>query len=220
MKKILSPIIPLGISFLLGGCPSETPSSKAVRPSPSPEPSPPAPTFNQEIKNSPVLTTVPGLIPPTNPARQRTEVVVGRIDPFALVPVQPTVTPKKSERPAQKSPPVAPKTVQKPSSLANKSSLPKPPLPPLPPQPTAADQVLVSGIIQLPTTAIAIVQAPGERTVRSVQAGDTISNGQVLVKAIYANPENPLVILEQHGIQVMKKLGQQATSPDSASTTS
>jgi hypothetical protein len=169
---------------------------------------------------------VPGLIPPTNPQQQKAQVVAGRADPFSIIALQPRFIPdadKQKATPANgdnksgsgkpltsapQLPPLPPN-----GNGAIGDELTAPPTPPLPPQPTEANQVQVSGIIQLPTTAVAIVRAPGERTVRSVSAGARLANGQVLVKAIYANPENPIVILEQHGIEVTKKLGQASAPP-------
>jgi hypothetical protein len=169
---------------------------------------------------------VPGLIPPTNPQQQKAQVITGRADPFSIIAVQPRLIPKADKLKAaatgedNKSSPSKPLTsgpqLPPPPSNGNGAipdEVAAPPEPPLPPQPTEANQVQVSGIIQLPTTAVAIVQAPGERTVRSVSAGTRLANGQVLVKAIYANPENPIVILEQYGIEVTKKLGQAAPPP-------
>jgi hypothetical protein len=164
---------------------------------------------------------VPGLIPAANGDKQKSQVVVGRADPFALIPIKPKVTinPSGTDKinnqggPGSKS--------ASPEGMAPNFPAPNlpfpvpftPPSPPALPQPTEANQVL-------PTSAIAIVRAPGERTVRSVAPGATLSNGRVLVKAIYANPDNPIVILVQHGIQVTKKLGAAAQPPQTPGATS
>lgn len=79
--------------------------------------------------------------------------------------------------------------------------------PPPPPDPTEAKSVVVSGVLQLPTSPVAIVLAPGESVARQVTQGQKISNGQVLVKAIYAT-DNPMVVFEQYGIEVVKKVGE------------
>jgi hypothetical protein len=78
---------------------------------------------------------------------------------------------------------------------------------PTSPEPTEAQAVVVSGVVQLPTSPIAIVLAPGESVARRVTQGQRISNGQVLVKAIYAT-DNPMVVLEQYGVEVVRKVGE------------
>lgn len=197
----------IGVATLLGGCPSEPPPPPPPQAAqPTPPPAQPPPEVASKAPPSKPALVVPGLIPAANGDKQKSQVVVGRADPFALIPIKPKVTINPSGTfPAPNLPFPVPFT---------------PPSPPALPQPTEANQVLVSGIIQLPTSAIAIVRAPGERTVRSVAPGATLSNGRVLVKAIYANPDNPIVILEQHGIQVTKKLGAAAQPPQTPGVTS
>ena len=226
MKKNLALMI--GVATLLGGCPSAPPPPpQAAQPTPPPV-QPPPEVASKAPPSKPALA-VPGLIPAANGDKQKSQVVVGRADPFALIPIKPKVTidPSGTDNNTEGQDTPGSESAS-PEAMAPNSSAPNPPfpvpfappLPPAPPQPTEADQVLVSGIIQLPTSAIAIVRAPGERTVRSVAPGATLSNGQVLVKAIYANPENPIVILEQHGIQVTKKLGAAAQPPQTPGATS
>jgi len=52
------------------------------------------------------------------------------------------------------------------------------------------------------------VKAPGESVERRVTQGSTLSNGQVLVKAIYAGSSNPMVVLEQYGVEVTRRVGE------------
>lgn len=79
-----------------------------------------------------------------------------------------------------------------------------------PPQPDVARAVQVLGVVQIGNTAHAIVQAPNEPTSRYVQVGQRLSNGQVLVKRIEMNrgAEEPVVVLEQYGIEVPTAVGQ------------
>ena len=79
-----------------------------------------------------------------------------------------------------------------------------------PPQPDIARAVQVLGVVQIGNTAHAIVQAPNEPTSRYVQVGQRLSNGQVLVKRIEMNrgAEEPVVVLEQYGIEVPTAVGQ------------
>jgi hypothetical protein len=88
--------------------------------------------------------------------------------------------------------------------------------PPPPPQPTEAEGVQVSGIVQLPTTPMAIVKAPGEATERRVIPGSTLSNGLILVKAIDTNPDNPYIVLEQYGRTITRRLGDGVPEPAAA----
>jgi hypothetical protein len=201
--KTTSLIVPVGIlALFLNGCPSSTPpSEQAVQPSPSPQASPsPPPTFDQALQPRKVPTTtqkVAGLIPATNPNQHQGTVKQGRNDPFAMIPVEPIV----------KYPP--PKTVKRAPSkvptsvVARRSSRPSGL-----PEPNEALGVVVSGVMDLPSSPVAIVKAPGESVVRRVTQGSTLSNGQVRVKAIYAENNNPMVILEQYGVEVIKRVGE------------
>ncbi|WP_205370722.1 hypothetical protein [Thermoleptolyngbya sp. PKUAC-SCTB121] len=89
------------------------------------------------------------------------------------------------------------------------------PAPPPPPQPTMARAVKVMGVIQIGNTAHAIVQAPNEPTSRYVRVGQRLSNGEVLVKRIEMNrgSEEPVVVLEQYGIEVPIAVGQGGPPP-------
>jgi hypothetical protein len=88
--------------------------------------------------------------------------------------------------------------------------------PPPPPQLTEAEEVQVSGIVQLPSTPMAIVKAPGEATERRVIPGSTLSNGLILVKAIDTNPDNPYIVLEQRGQTITRRLGDGVPEPAAA----
>jgi len=76
------------------------------------------------------------------------------------------------------------------------------------PQPTLAERVKVTGAIQIGGVPHAIVEAPGQQP-RYVKVGDYLANGQVLVKRIEMNGGfDPVVILEQSGIEVAKRVGE------------
>lgn len=95
------------------------------------------------------------------------------------------------------------------SGSGNGLSLPPQPQPQ--PQPDLARAVKVTGFAVLKGVPRAIVQAPNERTSRSVTAGDRLSNGQVLVRRIdFSNPDQPRVILEEAGTTVAVAAGQPA----------
>ncbi|MGD2180841.1 hypothetical protein [Lusitaniella coriacea] len=135
-----------------------------------------------------------------------------------------TKTPSPATKtPQQAKPKAAPNTGSGSGSLARKPNLPTPPnaIPDFPPilQPTAADGVKVTGVIKVGGVPHAIVQAPGQES-RYVKSGDYLANGQVLVKRIeMGNGTDPIVILEQAGVEVAKRIGEGAeiAPSDSAS---
>ncbi|MBW4612767.1 MAG: hypothetical protein KME21_05705 [Desmonostoc vinosum HA7617-LM4] len=91
-------------------------------------------------------------------------------------------------------------------------------LPPTP-QPDAARGVMVSGVVLIGREPQAIIKVPDEPTSRYVQAGQRLANG-VLVKRIEMNEgSNPIVILEQYGIEVAKMVGEGAVDSKSSATT-
>jgi DNA mismatch repair ATPase MutL len=68
-----------------------------------------------------------------------------------------------------------------------------------------ARAVEVKGVMQVGERLAAIVQESDEKISRSVSAGEYLSNGAVLVKRIHlGSNEEPLVILEQNGVEVIK----------------
>ncbi|MEH2452514.1 hypothetical protein [Nostoc sp.] len=93
-------------------------------------------------------------------------------------------------------------------------------LPP-PAQPDLARAVVVTGVVLISKEPQAIIKVPDEPTSRYVQAAQRLANG-VLVKRIEMNQGyNPIVILEQYGIEVAKMVGEGAvnSTPSAASAT-
>ncbi|QFS46925.1 hypothetical protein [Nostoc sphaeroides] len=91
-------------------------------------------------------------------------------------------------------------------------------LPP-PAQPELAKAVVVTGVVLISKEPQAIIKVPDEPTSRYVQARQRLANG-VLVKRIEMNQGyNPIVILEQYGIEVAKMVGEGAvnSTPSTAS---
>lgn len=183
---------------------------------------------------------VAGLLQSTDPAERARQVQRGinGKDPFSSIPPlvsfkvpiklpdnnsQSGSAPSASNRPSA----TQPKAAQSP--VATRPSLPLPPvklpekspiqaLPPLP-DPTLARAVQVTGVIVVAGVPQAIIQAPNEGTSRYVQAGQRISNGQVLVKRIEVNNgSDPIVILEENGIEVARAVGSPATAPNAPNT--
>ena len=92
-------------------------------------------------------------------------------------------------------------------------------LPP-PPQPELAKAVMVSGVVVVGKEPQAIIKVPNEPTSRYVEAGQRLANG-LLIKRIEMNQgSEPIVIVEQYGIEVARMVGEgsakQTTSPASA----
>ncbi|BAU07683.1 hypothetical protein NIES592_09890 [Fischerella major NIES-592] len=92
-------------------------------------------------------------------------------------------------------------------------------LPPQP-QPDLAKAVFVSGVVMVGNQPQAIIKVPNEPTSRYVQAGQRLANG-VLIKRIEMNEgSEPIIILEQYGIEVTRMVGEApASSPPTATTT-
>lgn len=229
---------------MLVGCPasdqanqSPPPSQETPTPPPSPPAAPPA-TFRGAMKPATKPTpprVAAGLIPATDPDQKRAEINRGRSDPFAPFPLQPNITITVAEEPPAGTPaatapaPMGNRLAATPAPMGNRSTPAPAPMgnrptsggpivkaPPPPPQPTEAEEVQVSGIVQLPTTAMAIVKAPGEATERRVIPGSTLSNGLILVKAINTNPDNPSIVLEQYGRTITRRLGDGVPEPAAA----
>lgn len=75
------------------------------------------------------------------------------------------------------------------------------------PDPALARAVEVTGVIQIGSTYQAIVKAADEPTSRYVSVGQRLSNGRVLVKRIESNGSEPVVILEEGGVEVVRAVG-------------
>ncbi|MBD1919679.1 hypothetical protein H6F77_00890 [Microcoleus sp. FACHB-831] len=109
--------------------------------------------------------------------------------------------------------PITPPPIS-PPSLAAGPQIFRPELPQLP-DPALARGVEVSGVIQVGNVAQAIVKAPNETTSRYVSPGERLSNGQVLVKRIeMTDASSPVVILEQYGVEVAKRVGEKVAPTD------
>ncbi len=79
--------------------------------------------------------------------------------------------------------------------------------PPPPPDTSAAQGTAVTGTVEIGGTVYAIIKASGEASSRNVRAGQTISNGKVLVKRIDTNSEPPIIVLQQNGVEVLRAVG-------------
>jgi hypothetical protein len=84
-----------------------------------------------------------------------------------------------------------------------------PTAPPAPVSPTAiADAIEVTGALQVGDRWSVIVKEPNTEISRYVNPGDYLANGKVLVKGVIAGiGVDPIVILQQGGIEVRKMIG-------------
>ena len=83
-----------------------------------------------------------------------------------------------------------------------------------------AKGVAVEGVVQIGDETHAIVKLPTDGTSRYVSEGQLLSGGQLLVKRIEISPDSePMVILEQNGIEVAKTVGETDDTDTIASST-
>ena len=202
MKKLLLVTFLLGSTLLATSCSgektAETPPAEApAAPAAVPEVVTP-PDFTNPLVEETRPSTIASLKKATDPAARLKQIQAGRPDPFAGNPVAVTVS--------------LPKVIVPPSTPTILPSLPSlPSLPPADlPNPTLAKAVVVTGIVQVGSSTQAIVKAPLEPSSRYVSPGQRIANGQVLVKRIEVRGSEPVVILEELGIEVVKFIGSPA----------
>ncbi|HEY9809088.1 MAG TPA: hypothetical protein V6D13_07070 [Halomicronema sp.] len=139
-------------------------------------------------------------------------------------------------KPAPPAPPSLPKAEgQQVPSLPTLPPSIGPALPPAPPTPPSAvpnsppppnsdlaKAVEVTGVVQVGNETQIIVKAPNEATSRYVKVGQRLSNGEILVKrVITGSGSEPIIILEQNGVEVAKAVGEKpATAEKSSQPTS
>ncbi len=80
------------------------------------------------------------------------------------------------------------------------------PMAPLVSQTNLAEQVEITGVIQVGDRIMAIAKAPEETSARYINSGDVLSGGRVIVREIRAG-NAPTVILEQNGQRIVKSIG-------------
>lgn len=89
---------------------------------------------------------------------------------------------------------------------------------PKPPEPDLAKSVFVTGVVLIGKQLQAIIKVPNEPTSRYVQAGQRLANG-ILIKRIEMNEgSNPIVIVEQYGIEVARMVGDAPTNSATPTT--
>ncbi|BAY97466.1 hypothetical protein NIES37_14080 [Tolypothrix tenuis PCC 7101] len=89
---------------------------------------------------------------------------------------------------------------------------------PKPPEPDLAKSVFVTGVVLIGKQLQAIIKVPNEPSSRYVQAGQRLANG-ILIKRIEMNEgSNPIVIVEQYGIEVARMVGDAPTNSATPTT--
>ena len=167
-------------------------------------------------KKENTVSSAAGLIQSTNVNQRTQQVQQGRSDPFAGLFAIPKPIPKPVVVAKPKStPPLPQPPVIRPPQPVIKPTLPTPPAPVEPPEPDLAKGVSVLGVIEIANQYQAIVKVPNEATSRYVSEGQRLSDGEVLVKRIeMSSGSEPIVILEQNGIEVTRAVGQEPAQPD------
>jgi len=174
------------------------------------------------------VAKTPGLLTATNAKNRLQGAIAGRRDPFAAIasapislPVRPliaTSSRRSLPTPVKQLPtlnvaslptiPIAPTVTPLPPGNAGSATLPLPTVA-APQSPTAiAEAIQITGALQVQGRWSIIVREPDSQSSRYVSAGDRLANGRVLVKQIIARAgSDPVVILQQNGVNVTKSLG-------------
>ncbi|MBD2121462.1 hypothetical protein [Trichocoleus sp. FACHB-262] len=157
------------------------------------------------VVTSPVV--VPGPVTSTSTAAR----------PIPQVAPVPRVVRTAPARPAPSQPAPAPVFAAAPlpqlqPSSPNFATVPLPPPAPFPgvvplPPTSVANVIEVTGVVQVGQKVSAIIKVPAESTSRYVSEGEYLAGG-ILVKRIeLGTREEPLVVLEQNGVEIVKAVG-------------
>ena len=162
-----------------------------------------------------------GLIPSTEPEVRVRNSVRGRQDPFSTIAVEPLIEIEPEEEPdvdnGRQQPSnnnnnnngaTRPDNITSTPTIETLDETLETSEPPEGSLTELAQNVLITGLVNLGDRIKLIVQAPEEATSRYVDVGQYISNGRVLVKRIEFNSPYPTIILEQSGIEVAKEIGE------------
>jgi hypothetical protein len=82
------------------------------------------------------------------------------------------------------------------------------------PQPAYASNIQVSGVAQVNGQSQVILKLPNESFSRYISVGERVMDGRVLVKRVEGpNSITPVVVLEEVGIEVPRKVGEKVVAP-------
>ncbi|OCQ89967.1 hypothetical protein BCD64_18695 [Nostoc sp. MBR 210] len=218
-----------------------TPAPPAAAPAAAPPTQAAQPFNNPVVSTKKVTNvafTSPTLIQPTDGKTRIDLVTKGRPDPFAqiITPISAEVGKNPNAKQIPRLPPLSVAIVKNrkvpinsaitrktPIALAGTTTILPKVLPqvvpsnpfgsvlPSTPQPDLAKAVVVTGVVLIGREPQAIIKIPNEPSSRYVQAGQRLANG-LLIKRIEMNQgSNPIVILEQYGIEVARMVGEAPT---------
>ena len=102
--------------------------------------------------------------------------------------------------------PIAPSTILPTIPVPNTLPPASPPSLPVVSPTDLADQVEITGVVQVGDRVMAIAKAPEETSARYVNPADRLSGGRVIVREIRLGG-SPVVVLEQNGQKVVKSIG-------------
>lgn len=156
--------------------------------------------INQPVTNNPVTSKPqttqgnPGVSPAVNKPKPATTQIALLPAPASNVPQLPVIDPKNI--PQWEDPNKPPEVVAAPQA------------PPPPPDTSIAENIEVSGIVKVGTQKQIIVKVPTEPTSRYVKEGQRLANGEVLVKIIDINDQEPSVTFVQNGVDIVRQVGE------------
>ncbi len=167
----------------------------------------------EQAEESAAKQIIAGLTPATDPDLRVKGIVRGRQDPFSVITVQPQIEIEEEEVAEQNRYNQLDRRERRTNRnrgtdeerLARDRGIERPY------RQALAQDVVISGLIEINGKPKLIVNAPEETSSRYVQVGQYLSNGQILVKSIDLNHfPTPLVVLEQveSGIKVTKAIGE------------
>jgi hypothetical protein len=235
------------LSALVGGCGSSggDNTSTNVQPSPQPVASPafPKPTVPDTVKSPAKIA----LTRPTNPDDRLRVIKSGRNDPFLRLADAKDAASKDDGKPEDKAKPkekltpeekylkhatssydrfldkiseayIKPNKTKGSGNSSSTASSGGINLPSLPSKPELA-AVKVTGVVEIAGMPRAIVEAPDEKTSRTVGVGDSLSGGKLYVKNIdLSNRAEPMVIFQQGDTQFSVAVGREPVLMASAAT--
>jgi|GEM_PF-388089 hypothetical protein len=197
-----------------------TPKSPSGSSNNQPTPKSPSSPRNQPTPKQPPRDSRNQQTPPESPTPVATSLPPAQIPSLPQLPTPPApadvtpVAPPIAAPPAP--PPLQVATIPElPNLPASESPVawvdPNPPViaePPPPPSTTLAEAIAVTGVVRTGSQTRVILKAPTEPTSRYVSVGQTVANGEVLVKRVKFSPESdPIVIFEQNGVEVARVVG-------------
>lgn len=210
-----------------------TATSSIENPEEAIAPVPPVPEFaNPSIPGAPgaepvATAPLPTLIPPTAASGHVSRIQSGRSNPFAPLtpqsvvvsvnPPEPTVVPDVISTSVPSLPPpqpigtipisASPMPAVEPNSAALGDAGTPVAVAPTTPSGRLADTIEINGVVDVGGQISVILRVPNEHTSRYVRVGEYLANGEVLVKRVDMQSGEPVIILEQGGVEIPRYVG-------------